>query len=53
MNRSDEARAAVTAEDVAGRSGGRAPSHRYSLDDFGLTADEVDERFADYTARYL
>jgi hypothetical protein len=46
-------RAAVEAEDVAGRSGHRAPSHRYSLDDFGLSAEEVDERFAEYRARYL
>ena len=26
--------------------------HRYSLAEFGLRADEVDERFADYTATY-
>jgi hypothetical protein len=50
---SDDVRAAVAAEDVAGRSGNRAPSHRYSLADFGLTDAEVDERFAEYTARYL
>jgi hypothetical protein len=49
----DEVRAAVTAEDVAGRSGHRAPAHTYSLADFGITAAEVDERFAAYTARYL
>jgi LPS sulfotransferase NodH len=49
----DEVRAAVEAEDAAGRSGSRAPAPRYSLDDFGLTPDEVDERFAAYTARYL
>jgi len=28
----------------AGRGAGR-PAHRYSLADFGLTADQVDERF--------
>jgi hypothetical protein len=50
---SDDVRAAVAAEDVASRSGDRAPSHRYSLADFGLTEAEVDDRFADYTARYL
>jgi Sulfotransferase family len=49
----DEVRAAVAAEDVAGRSGPRAPKHRYALADFGLTEAQVDERFADYTARYL
>jgi hypothetical protein len=49
----DEVRAAVEAEDVAGRSGHRAPAHRYSLDDFGLAPAEVDERFAAYSARYL
>ncbi len=50
---SDAVRAAVAAEDEASRSGHRAPSHRYELADFGVTAAEVDERFADYTARYL
>ena len=49
----DAVRAAVAAEDVAGRSGHRAPSHRYALADFGLTPEEVDERFAAYSARYL
>jgi hypothetical protein len=50
---SDDVLAAVTAEDQASRSGHRAPSHKYSLADFGITDAEVDERFADYTARYL
>jgi hypothetical protein len=49
----ERVRAAVGAEGAASRSGHRAPAHRYSLDDFGLTEAEVDERFADYTARYL
>ncbi|MEO9139052.1 MAG: sulfotransferase [Jatrophihabitans sp.] len=49
----DAVRCAVEAEDIAGRSGHRTPSHRYALSDFGLTAAEVDERFADYTARHL
>jgi hypothetical protein len=49
----DEVHAAVAAEDAAGRSGVRAPSHRYALADFGLRPEEVDERFAAYTARYL
>jgi len=29
------------------------PVHRYSAADFGLTAEEIRERFADYTARFL
>jgi hypothetical protein len=31
----------------AGRTGGR-PAHRYALSDFGLTGEQVDERFAGY-----
>ena len=49
----DEVRDAVVAEDAASRSGPRAPSHHYSLADFGLTEAEVDERFAEYTTRFL
>jgi hypothetical protein len=49
----DAARDAAVAEDLASRSGHRAPAHRYSLSDFGLTEAMVDERFADYTARHL
>jgi hypothetical protein len=49
----EDVQAAVAAEDAASRSGHRKPSHRYALADFGLTEAEVDERFADYTARYL
>jgi hypothetical protein len=49
----DEVGDAVAAEDAASRSGPRTPSHRYSLADFGIAAAEVDERFAEYTARYL
>ncbi|NDU75835.1 sulfotransferase [Actinomadura sp. DSM 109109] len=45
-----EARAAM--ERVHGQSatGAAKPAHRYSLSDFGLTPEEVDERFAGYTA---
>jgi hypothetical protein len=50
---SDEVRAAVSAEDAVSRSGRRKPAHAYSLADFGLSSDEVDARFAEYTARYL
>jgi hypothetical protein len=49
----ESVRAAVVAEDAASRSGHRVPSHRYALADFGLTPEEVDERFATYSARYL
>jgi Sulfotransferase family len=36
--------------EVHGRSvsGQARPAHRYSLEDFGLTGQEVDERFAGY-----
>jgi hypothetical protein len=44
----DEAKAAMQALHTESRSGGRAPSHRYGLADFGLTGEQVDERFADY-----
>lgn len=42
----DEARASITAADTESRRGTRAPSHRYTLEEFGLTAAMVDERFA-------
>jgi hypothetical protein len=42
----DEARAAMKASHAESQSGERAPKHKYSLDDYGLTADEVKERFA-------
>lgn len=48
----NDVRSAVVAEDAASKSGHRAPSHRYSLADFGLDPDEVDERFATYTAAH-
>ena len=44
---------AVSAEDAASRSGHRAPAHAYSLDDFGVSPDEVDARFAAYSSRFL
>jgi Sulfotransferase family len=41
----------LTGADAGGRGGGAPdpgsrPGHRYSLADFGLTGEEVDERFA-------
>ncbi|MFB4308364.1 sulfotransferase [Actinomadura sp. GTD37] len=46
----DEARTAMAELHGESRSGAAKPSHRYSLADFGLTAGDVDERFADYSA---
>jgi hypothetical protein len=43
-----EARAAMADLHDESRAGSAKPAHRYSLEDFGLTAGEVDERFADY-----
>ncbi|GLY41989.1 sulfotransferase [Amycolatopsis sp. NBRC 101858] len=49
---SDNARAAMTALHTESRSGERKPVHKYSLADFGLTSEEVDERFAGYLRAY-
>ena len=48
----DEVQTAVEAENSAAHSGPRVPAHRYTLSDFGLTEDEVDERFADYVTAH-
>ncbi|GAB2652760.1 sulfotransferase [Prescottella soli] len=42
----DAARSAVQAAHQESLGSHRAPSHRYSLDDFGVTAEEVEARFA-------
>ena len=42
-----EARAAMQASDEASKQGPRAPKHTYSLADYGLTAEQVAERFKD------
>jgi len=47
-----DTRAAVTRADDVSRRGDRKPDHRYSLEEFGLTADEVAERFAAYLAAH-
>ena len=39
------ARAAMEASDAESKQGPRAPKHTYSLEDYGLTADAVKERF--------
>jgi len=41
----DEARAAITHTDDESKKGPRAPKHTYSLADYGLTEDQVKERF--------
>jgi hypothetical protein len=45
---SDEAGTAMQRLHDESRSDGRKPAHRYELADFGLTAEEVDERFGAY-----
>lgn len=45
---SDEVRAAVEAENAKSLSGDRAPAHRYTLADYGLTEAGIAERFAGY-----
>ena len=42
----DDARAAIGRTDEESKQGPRAPKHEYSLADYGLTADQVRERFA-------
>jgi hypothetical protein len=42
----DEARQAMEKSHAESQSGERAPKHNYSLADYGLTAEEVKERFA-------
>ncbi|NLV79436.1 MAG: sulfotransferase [Rhodococcus sp.] len=46
-----EAESAMAALQEDSRSGRRRPEHRYSLEEFGLRAEEVDERFAGYAYR--
>ena len=44
----EDVRAAVVAENDKSLSGDRAPAHRYTLADYGLSEDQVAERFAGY-----
>ena len=44
----DDVRAAVVAENDKSLSGDRAPAHRYTLADYGLSEDLIAERFAGY-----
>lgn len=48
----DQARAAVTAADDVSRRAERRPDHAYSLEQFGLSAGEVTERFDRYLAAF-
>ena len=41
-------REAVEAENARSLSGDRAPAHRYTLADYGLSEDQVAERFDGY-----
>ena len=41
----DDARAAITRTDDESKKGPRAPKHTYSLADYGLTEDQVKDRF--------
>jgi hypothetical protein len=43
----DAARAAMARLHDGSRSGAGRPAHRYTLSDFGLTGEEIDERFTD------
>ena len=45
---SDDVRAAVEAENSRSLSGDRAPAHRYTLADYGLSEERIAERFAGY-----
>jgi hypothetical protein len=47
-----EVRTAIHDVQTRSTSGERKPVHRYTLADFGLTVDEVDERFADYATAH-
>ncbi|MGN5239516.1 MULTISPECIES: sulfotransferase [unclassified Rhodococcus (in: high G+C Gram-positive bacteria)] len=48
---SAEAERAMTSMHAESRSGERKPAHRYTLEEFGLRAEDVDERFPDYAYR--
>jgi hypothetical protein len=50
---SESARSAMVALHAESRADDRKPSHRYELSDFGLSVDEVNERFARYRNGYL
>jgi len=45
-----EAREAIASAHADSLRGERRPSHHYTLEEFGLTPEEVTERFAGYAA---
>ncbi|MDH6680668.1 hypothetical protein M2284_004897 [Rhodococcus sp. LBL1] len=45
---SEQAHRAMEDMHAESRSGSRKPVHKYTLEEYGLTAEEVDERFGDY-----
>ncbi|MFG1927306.1 sulfotransferase family protein [Cryptosporangium sp. NPDC048952] len=47
-----DARDAMATLHEQSRTGDRKPAHRYTLDDFGLTPQQVDERFTDYLSSH-
>ncbi len=49
----DEARTAMASLHAESASGDQRPAHHYDLSNFGLTADEVNERFTRYRRAYL
>ena len=49
----DEAQAAMASLHAESAADDRRPSHSYDLSDFGLTAEEVNERFSHYRSVYL
>ncbi|MGW0247365.1 sulfotransferase family protein [Nocardia goodfellowii] len=49
----DEARAAMAALHSESTSGAARPAHKYTLAEFGLTAEQVDARFAGYRATHF
>ncbi|TQC45840.1 sulfotransferase [Rhodococcus sp. WS4] len=48
LDLSAPAQGAMEAMHAESRSGDRRPSHKYTLEEFGLTGEQVDERFANY-----
>ena len=48
----ESAAGAMRALSTEQKEGKARPAHRYSLEEFGLTAEQVDERFARYLAAY-
>ncbi|SHN47117.1 sulfotransferase family protein [Cryptosporangium aurantiacum] len=48
----DEARTAMATLHAESKTGDRKPAHRYTLEEFGLTPEQVDERFTDYLSTH-